>query len=81
MQASTQRNIEAEQHASQQFLSLELVSKPNVDTAHAAYLLTRRPQTLRAWACLENGPLRPMRINGRLAWPVSELKRVLGVPA
>lgn len=63
----------------QQFPPLELVNKPNVDTAHAAYLLTRRPQTLRAWACLENGPLRPVRINGRLAWPVSELRRVLGV--
>ncbi|MFZ3139681.1 hypothetical protein [Polaromonas sp.] len=65
----------------QQFPPLELVNKPNVDTAHAAYLLTRRPQTLRVWACLENGPLRPVRINGRLAWPVAELKRVLGVAA
>ena len=64
-----------------QFQPLELVSKLNVDTAHAAYLLTRRPQTLRAWACLENGPLRPVRINGRLAWPVSELRRLLGLAA
>ncbi len=69
------------QTETQQFPPLELVNKPNVDTAHAAYLLTRRPQTLRAWACLENGPLRPIRISGRLAWPVSELRRVLGVPA
>ena len=29
----------------------------------------------------EDGPLRPIRINGRLAWPVSELRRVLGVAA
>ena len=63
----------------QQFPPLELVNKPNVDTAHAAWLLNRKAQTLRAWACLENGPLRPMRINGRLAWPVAELRRVLGV--
>ena len=69
------------QTAPQQFQPLELLNKPTVDTAHAAYLLTRRPQTLRAWACLENGPLRPVRINGRLAWSVSELKRVLGVTA
>lgn len=34
---------------------------------------------MRGWACSENGPLRPLRINGRLAWPVSELRRVLGV--
>ena len=81
MQTATHISIQAmrEGHAPQQFTPLELINKPNVDTAHAAYLLTRRPQTLRGWACLENGPLRPVRINGRLAWPVSELKRVLGV--
>ena len=63
----------------QQFPPLELVNKPNVDTAHAAYLLNRQPQTLRAWACLENGPLRPIRINGRLAWKTDDLRLVLGV--
>lgn len=63
----------------QQFPPLESVSRPAVDTAAAAYYLNRRPQTMRAWACLENGPLRPVRVNGRLAWPVSELRRVLGV--
>ena len=70
------------QTATQQFPSLESVNRPTVDTAAAAYYLNRRPQTMRGWACLENGPLRPVRINGRLAWPVSELRRVLlGVPA
>lgn len=63
----------------QQFPSLELENRPAVATEQAAYYLNRRPQTLRAWACMENGPLRPTRINGRLAWPVSELRRVLGV--
>lgn len=75
------REATAPQKFTAPFPPLELVNKPNVDTAHAAYLLTRRPQTLRAWACLENGPLRPIRINGRLAWPVAELRRVLGVAA
>ena len=65
----------------QQFPPLESVNRPTVDTASAAYYLNRRPQTMRGWACLENGPLRPVRINGRLAWPVSELRRVLGVTA
>lgn len=63
----------------QQFPPLESVTRPTVDTAAAAYYLNRKPQTCRAWACLENGPLRPIRISGRLAWPVSELRRVLGV--
>ncbi len=64
---------------SQQFPPLELVNRPTVPTEQAAYYLNRRPQTCRAWACFENGPLRPFRINGRLAWPVAELRRVLGV--
>nr|WP_083259405.1 hypothetical protein [Variovorax boronicumulans] len=64
---------------SQQFPPLESVTRPTVDTAAAAFYLNRRPQTLRGHACHEDGPIRPLRINGRLAWPVRELKRVLGV--
>ena len=63
----------------QQFPPLEQVTRPTVPTEQAAYYLNRRPQTCRAWACLENGPIRPIRINGRLAWNVAELRRVLGV--
>ena len=58
---------------------LELVNRPAVDTAAAAHYLNRRPQTLRGWACMENGPLRPRRIMGRLAWSVAEIRAVLGV--
>ena len=63
----------------QQFPPLDLVNRPTVPTEQAAYYLNRRPQTLRGHACREDGPIRPLRINGRLAWPVSELRRVLGV--
>lgn len=63
----------------QQFPSLESLTRPTVPTEQASYYLNRRPQTLRIWACREEGPLRPLRVNGRLAWPVMELKRVLGV--
>jgi hypothetical protein len=62
-----------------QYPPLDAVTRPTVDTASAAYYLNRKQQTLRGWACLENGPLRPVRVHGRLAWPVSEIKRVLGV--
>jgi len=61
------------------FQPLEHVTKPNLTTAEAAFHLNRRPQTLRGWACNEDGPLRPLRISGRLAWPTNELRRVLGV--
>lgn len=65
--------------APRQFQPLELEARPTVPTAQAAHYLNRRPQTLRAWACLENGPIRPVRVNGILAWPVAEIRRVLGV--
>ena len=46
-------------------------------TNGAADALNRKPQTLRKWACLENGPIRPIRINGRLAWRVSDIQNLL----
>lgn len=46
-------------------------------TNEAAAAINRAPQTLRKWACLENGPIRPIRINGRLAWRVSDLQLLL----
>nr|WP_145546374.1 hypothetical protein [Variovorax boronicumulans] len=65
--------------ASPAFPPLESITRPTVDTAAAAYYLNRRPQTLRGWACNEDGPIRPMRLNGRLAWKVADLAQLLGV--
>ena len=59
--------------------ALETVTKPNLKTEEAAHYLNRRPQTLRAWACLENGPLRPRRVAGLLAWNTNEVKALAGV--
>jgi hypothetical protein len=58
---------------------LDCETRAAVDTATAAYHLSRAPQTLRIWACREDGPVRPIRVHGRLAWPVADLRRVLGV--
>ncbi|MGT2509773.1 DNA-binding protein [Cupriavidus basilensis] len=46
-------------------------------THEAAPVLNRKGQTMRKWACLECGPIRPVRINGRLAWRVADLARLL----
>ncbi|WP_175761860.1 helix-turn-helix domain-containing protein [Burkholderia ambifaria] len=46
-------------------------------TAEAARHLNRQPQTLRRWACLQEGPIQPIRINGRLAWRLDDLQRLL----
>ena len=61
------------------FAPLESVTSPTVDTAAVAYYLNRKPQTCRTWACYEDGPLRPLRVHGRLAWPVADIRRLLGV--
>jgi hypothetical protein len=61
------------------YVSLAAETRAAVDTATAAYHLNRQPQTLRGWACKEDGPLRPVRVHGRLAWNVADLRRVLGV--
>lgn len=45
-------------------------------TSEAAKVLNRAPQTLRAWAC-KGGPIEPIRINGRLAWPVDAIQALL----
>jgi hypothetical protein len=62
-----------------QLFPLERETRSNLPTPEAALHLNRAPQTLRIWAMRENGPLRPIRVHGRLAWPVTELRRLLQV--
>jgi hypothetical protein len=62
-----------------EYPSIESITLSTLTTEQAAFYLNRRPQTLRIWAMREDGLIRPLRINGRLAWPVKEIKKVLGV--
>mgnify|MGYP006155801473 CR=1 FL=1 len=62
-----------------QLTPLALETRTALPTPEAAYHLNRAQQTLRLWAMRENGPIRPIRIHGRLAWPVASLKLILGV--
>ncbi len=56
---------------------LEDETRLTVDTATAAFHLSRRPQTLRVWASAGSGPITPARVNGRLACPVEPLRVLL----
>lgn len=56
---------------------LESVTQPAIATSQAAFYLNRQPQTLRAWACLDSGPLHPVRINRRLAWKTSDIRNLV----
>ena len=56
--------------------------RTHVNTSEAAHYLSRKPQTLRGWNSAGDFPiddLRPTAINGRLAWPVTGIKKVMGV--
>jgi len=81
MQTENHTSIEAmrEAQAPQQFPPLELETRPTVNTAAAAHYLHLAPQTMRIYACRENGPLRPRRINGRLHWVTADIRKLLGV--
>lgn len=50
-------------------------------TVEAAFHLSMKLQTLRCWACYGYGPLKPIRIAGRLAWPVDAIRRLVGAAA
>lgn len=61
------------------FIPLDQETRTHVSTKVMCYHLGRKEQTARGWACHEDGPLRPIRIHGRLAWAVDDIRRILGV--
>jgi hypothetical protein len=60
-----------------QFTPLDLETRPAIPTDAAAFHLCKKPQTLRIWACYESGPIKPIRISGRLLWLVAEIRALL----
>ncbi|WP_287875962.1 hypothetical protein [Acidovorax sp.] len=83
MQTATAHSADTRRAATepQQFPALELETRPRVPTEQAAHYLNRRPQTLRGWASAETFPdgLRPVRVHGRLGWPMAGIRAALGV--
>jgi len=75
---ANQLSTEARTQSAQQFTPLELETRPTVDTAAAAHYLHLAKQTLRIYACKESGPIRPIRISGRLHWKTDDIRRLLG---
>lgn len=55
---------------------IRTMTRPYVTTEEAAAYLNRRPQTLRCWA-MDKKVIEPLRVNGRLAWPVDKLREIL----
>lgn len=61
------------------FVPLDQETRTHVSTKVMCHHLGRKVQTARGWACHEDGPIRPIRVCGRLAWAVADIRRLLGV--
>lgn len=64
-----------------QLVALDHEKRAALPTNEAAYHLNRAEQTLRLWAMRNDGAVKCLRVNGRLAWPVDQIKAVMGVTA
>ena len=65
----------------QQFLPLELVTKPNLTTRELAHYTNMAEQSWRVKACYGTFPegLAPLRICGKLNWPTAGAKKLVGI--
>lgn len=85
MQTVIHHSASTAQQATQpfDFVPLHLETRTHVSTKVMCRHLGRKEQTARGWASAETFPdgLRPLRVNGRLAWPVAGIRKVLGITA
>ena len=61
-----------------QLTPLALETRTALPTPEAAGHLNRAQQTLRIWA-MTGHPIKPLRVNGRLAWKTDDIRRLLGM--
>ena len=82
MEATSLQHQQDQSHAAHpQFTPLDRETRTHVDTATMCWHLGFAEQTARLWACKETFPdgLKPIRVNGRLKWPVAAIRKTLGV--
>ena len=70
-------SVQRSKPKAEMFAPLDREVREVVPTDCAAWHLNRKPQTLRCWACTEAGPIRPVRISGRLGWRTEDIKRLV----
>lgn len=81
MLTETFHSTETRKQSERQYTPLAQEQRTHVDTGTAAHHLNRQPQTLRGWHCHGHFPtegLRPLVLNGRLAWSVAAIKAAMG---
>jgi hypothetical protein len=60
---------------------LDQETRDILPTKEAARHLNRSDQTMRKWACLQTGPIMPVKVNGRLGWRTGDIRRLVGAVA
>jgi len=60
--------------------SLKTETRVAIPNREAAAALTLKPQTMRSWSSSGTGPIRPVRVGGRIYWRVNDLLRLLEGP-
>jgi hypothetical protein len=60
---------------------LALETRAALPTPEAAFHFNRANQTLRLWAMRNDGPVKCLRVGGRLQWPVDQIKTLMGIQA
>ena len=60
-------------------IPLEEEKRATLSTKETAAHFGLADQTLRTWSCYGNGPIQPIKVQGRLRWPVKKLALILGV--
>lgn len=60
-------------------IPIEEEKRATLSTKETAAHLGLANQTLRMWACYGSGPIQPIKVQGRLRWPVKKLALILGV--
>ena len=62
-------------------LAADWMNHPYICTNTVASLLHIKPQTIRKWACYEQGPLkiRPLKVAGKLLWETKAVIKLLNI--
>ena len=60
---------------------LAQVTCPVLTTAEIAFYTKTQPQTWRAHSCKQTGPIKPLRVLGKLRWSTDAVRRLLGESA
>jgi len=59
------------------FVPLDQEARTAIPTPIACVHIDRKPSCLYEWSSKGNGPIKPVKVNGRLLWLVADIRRLL----